>query len=224
MRKQSLKKRFKEMNKFDKIVLLSITVLSIILCSNFLQMHYSSDTLCLIKWGYFEYPSHYFLQDGRIISTIVCYLGGVLHLPYNVYIIGMDIIGVLLLSLTVFILYKSIIKITQTQDLTKKIMLLLGTYVLIFNQFTLEFLLFPESAVMCLGVFTSILATTKLVTDEKHKYLKITGLLFIATFSYQGLINIFPVVSILLLILKQEEERKKLKDTDNNGELWKKYI
>ena len=99
-------RKIKDLSNFDKITLLSITIVSIILCSNFLQMHYSSDTVCLIKWGYFEYPSHYFLQDGRIISTLVCYLGGILHLPYNAYIIGMDVIGILLLSLTTWILYK----------------------------------------------------------------------------------------------------------------------
>ena len=201
-----------KLKKEDNIILFIITATSFVLCSAFLQMHYSSDTYCLIKWGYFEYPSHYFLLDGRLISTAVCYLAGVLKVPYNVYIIGMDIIGILFLSLSVWEMYKTLEKIMKIEKLPHKIMLILSTYVLIYNQFSLEFLLFPESAVMCLGVFTSVLAVTKIVTEDKYKYLKIAGLIFISTFSYQGLINIFFTLSILLLIIKQEYENKHLKE------------
>lgn len=52
-----------KLKKEENIVLLIIIGVSFILCSAFLQMHYSSDTFCLIKWGYFEYPSHYFLLE-----------------------------------------------------------------------------------------------------------------------------------------------------------------
>lgn len=201
-----------KLKKEENIILLIITAISLILCSAFLQMHYSSDTYCLIKWGYFEYPSYYFLLDGRLISTVVCYLAGALKIPYNVYIIGMDIIGILLLSLSVWVMYKTLVKIMKIEKLLHKIMLILSTYVLIYNQFSLEFLLFPESAVMCLGVFTSILAATKIVTENKYKYLKIACLMFVSTFSYQGLINIFFTLSILLLIIKQEYENKHLKE------------
>lgn len=200
----------KKLTKEDGVLLLIICAISAILCSAFLQMHYSSDTYCLIKWGYFEYPSHYFLLDGRLISTLVCYLAGILHLPYNTYIIGMDIIGIFLMSLSVFVLYKALLKIMKIDKKLSKFMLFLATYVLIYNQFSLEFLLFPESAVMCLGVFTSVLAAIKMVSDEKYKYLKTLGLILISIFCYQGLINIFPIIAILLIILKQEYGKTKL--------------
>ena len=199
----------KKLNKEENIIILAITAISFILCGNFLQMHYSSDTYCLIKWGYFEYPSHYFLLDGRIISTTICYLAGALKISYNIYIIAMDIIGIILLSLSCNNLYKTLLNITKIKKTINKIMLLFATYILIFNQFSLEFLLFPESAVMCLGVFTSILSVAKIVSDDKYKYLKITLLMLISTFCYQGLINIFLTLSILLIILKQQYEKNK---------------
>ena len=80
----------KKINKKNFIELISITLVTLVLCSNFLQMHFSSDTFALINYGYFRYPSEYFLLDGRILSTLACYAGGLLHLPYPVYIIGMD--------------------------------------------------------------------------------------------------------------------------------------
>lgn len=202
----------KKINKEEKILLLIIIAVSMILCSSFLQMHYSSDTYCLMKWGYFEYPSHYFLLDGRLISTLVCYLAGLFNIPYTIYIVGMDIIGILLLSITVFVMYKTLLNVMKIEKKTNKFMLLLATYVLVFNQFSLEFLLFPESAVMCLGVITSVLAATKVISEDKYKYLKIFGLMLISIFSYQGLINIFPILAVLLIILKQEYEKTKIKE------------
>ena len=103
----------KKLKKEENIIILVITAISFILCGNFLQMHYSSDTYCLMKWGYFEYPSHYFLLDGRMVSTLVCYLAGILKIPYNAYIIVMDIMGIILMSLSCFILYKILLKLTK---------------------------------------------------------------------------------------------------------------
>lgn len=88
----------------------------------------------------------------------------------------------------------------------------MATYVLIFNQFTLEFLLFPESAVMCLSVFCVILASIQTVENKKYKYLKITIYLFITILSYQSTIVVFPVISLLLNFINKQENKNKLKE------------
>ena len=59
----NLKEIIKKNNKKDFIELISITLFTLILCSNFLQMHFSSDTFALIHYGYFKYPSEYFLDE-----------------------------------------------------------------------------------------------------------------------------------------------------------------
>ena len=49
-------------NKIKKeniILFLCIWIFTIIMNNAFLQRHYSSDTMCLIYHGYFEYPSIY---------------------------------------------------------------------------------------------------------------------------------------------------------------------
>ena len=203
-------KLFKIINKKDFIELISITLVTLILCSNFLQMHFSSDTYALINLGYFKYPSKYFLIDGRILSALVCYIGGLLHLPYPVYIVGMDFLGMIFLSLSIYIFSKIICDILKPENLFLEILIILASHLLILNQFSLEYLLFPESAVMCLGVLFVIIALKILVQKPKYAYLKIWGYLLITALSYQGELNFFPLLAILIYVLKQIKENKKI--------------
>ena len=202
----------KKIEKKEVITFFSILGTIIIICCNFLQMHFSSDTFVLYKLGYFNYPSEYFLQDGRLISTLFCYLGGILHLPIPVYIIAMDFIGMIFLAIAIHIISKIFINIIKPDSLKKEILIYLASFVLILNQYTLEYLLFPESAVMCMGVLFIVLAIKALVSDSKNKYLKIFFYLLITGLSYQGELNIFPVLVLLVLIVKQIKEKKETKE------------
>ena len=202
----------KKINKKNFIGLISITIVTLMLCSNFLQMHFSSDTYALIDLGYFRYPSEYFLHDGRIFSTLACYIGGLLHLPYPVYIIGMDFLGMIFLSISIYIFSETIIKILQPQNLFFEILIILASHLLILNQFSLEYLLFPESAVMCMGMLFLILAIQNMVESNKLKYLKIFICLLITGLCYQGELNIFPVLAVFIYFLKQIKENKKISD------------
>ena len=58
--------------------------------------------------GYFQYPSQYFLKDARIISTLFTYLAGILNLDYQVFIVGMEVLAVIIASFSIYILYKTI--------------------------------------------------------------------------------------------------------------------
>ena len=64
-------------------------------------------------------------------------------------------------------------KIINPEKVITKLMLLAGSFILILNQFTLEYLLFPESAVMCLGVLFNVIAIKFMVDNPKCKYIKI---------------------------------------------------
>ena len=50
----------KKLNQKNVIEIIGIMCTTFFLCSNFLQMHFSSDTYVLIDLGYFRYPSEYF--------------------------------------------------------------------------------------------------------------------------------------------------------------------
>ena len=66
-------------------------------------------------------------------------------------------------------------KIINPEKVITKLMLLAGSFILILNQFTLEYLLFPESAVMCLGV----LDKREYKVKEKEFFVEMIKLAFI---------------------------------------------
>ena len=76
---------------------------------------------------------------------------------------------------------------------------------------TLEYLLFPESAVMCLGVLFNVIAIKFMVDNPKCKYIKIFLALLVAVFCYQGVLNMFPVIAILVYIVKQILDKREYK-------------
>ena len=195
--------------KENRIIFIIIFILSLILGNQFLRMHFSSDTYVLLDLGYMEYPSHYFFNDGRLISTIICYIAGFLKIPYDIYIVGMDFIAICLLSITIFIFYKKIVEIIGAEEILQKILILLASFVLIFNQCTLEYLLFPESAVMCLALLCSVLAAIYTTKEIKDNWEKIFALLFISIISYQCLILAFLIFVAFLQFLNFKNEKDK---------------
>lgn len=203
-----------KISKENLIEYFIIVIGTLLLCQNFLQMHYSSDTYVLYNLGYMAYPEKYFLLDGRFISSVVCYLAGLLNIPIKTYIIGMDFIGIVFISSAIYTMNKILEKLIKPKDKIQKISLILASFVLILNQFTLEYLLFPESAVMCLGLFLIVLATKIMIDNPKHKYIKIFIMLLIAGISYQGLLNIFPVLAMITYLVKEITEDKPYKEKE----------
>ena len=206
--------KLKKLNKQNVIKYLVVLAITLLFCQNFLQIHYSSDTYVLYDLGYMEYPSQYFLLDGRLISTLVCYLAGILNIPIPTYIIGMDFIGIILIATAIYMMDRILEKIIKPQKNIVKLMLLASCFVLILNQFTLEYLLFPESAVMCLGVLFNVIAVKLMIDNPKHKYIKIFLALLVAVFCYQGLLNMFPVLAILVYIVKQIVDKREYKEKE----------
>lgn len=203
--------KIKALNKEKTIKYLIILGITILFCQNFLQMHYSSDTYVLYDLGYMEYPAKYFLLDGRLISAIVCYLAGIINIPIPIYIVCMDFIGIIFIASAIYMISNILENIIKPQNKISKLILVAGSFILILNQFTLEYLLFPESAVMCLGVFLDVLAIKFMVENPKYKYLKIFIVLLVATLCYQGVLNIFPILAILVHIIGQIIDKREYK-------------
>ena len=197
--------------KKNILLFLIILGLTALFSNAFLQAHYSSDTYVLIDLGYNNYPQSYFLPDGRIISALVCFIAGIFNPPYMTYIVLMDTIGVVFLSIAIFKLYKFILKISNEKNIVNKILIFMGVYILIYNQFTLEYLLFPESAVMCFGVLMTVIAAINFIKkDNVKQYFKVFIQLFIASVSYQAVILAFPVFVLILSLFN--ERKKTIKD------------
>ena len=166
------------------IIFCIILLFSIIVCGQFLQMHYASDTYNIIYHGYLEYPNLYFLKDARIFSTLALYIANFFDLSINTFIIGMDFIAIIFQCISVLVVYSIIKKIIKIEENTiKDIMIIICSYLIIFNPMAIEYLLFAESAVMCLSVLLTVLATRFFIV--KHAYIKALILLILAALCYQ---------------------------------------
>ena len=199
-----------EKNKKEWIIWGFILLFCIIICSPLLQFHIASDTYNLMDLGYFAYPSQYFLKDARIVSTLVMYIAGFLHLPYEIFIVLMEILAVVIVAFSIYYLYKTI-KEKTTVDSTKKIILtIMASSIVIFNCMSIEYLLYAECSVMCLSLLFSILAARTFTNNVKHKNIKTMLLIVVATFCYQGTVNIFlPLTLLFLFIDKNKKSIKK---------------
>ena len=198
-----------KINKQDIILFVCVFIFSLIANNAFLQRHYSSDAMCLIYHGYFEYPSNYFLLDGRIISTLVCYIGGILNLPFDMYLFISNFVGIFLLALTITILFKFTIKYLEIENKWIKFLILLAVYTIIFNHMDIEYLLFPESCVMCAGVLFSVIAAIRYLNTKKGRISESFYFLLLSSLCYQGLLSIFPTIVITLSLLKKKKNTKR---------------
>lgn len=207
-------KKIKEILKNNKenITLYGIIfIMCIFICSPLLQMHIASDTYNFMDLGYFEYPSQYFIRDARLISTLMLYIGGILNLQYETFIVAMQILAVIIATTTIFCIYKVIIDRAKINSKNKKILILFSAFVIVFNCMALEYFLYAECSIMCLSVLISILAAIVFTSNSKHIYIKTLILMILATFCYQGAVNVFlPMVLLLLFIDKDKKEQKNI--------------
>ena len=154
---QYLKNKYEE-NKKSFLIFGIILLLCVFICSPLLQFHIASDTYNLMDLGYFVYPSHYFLKDARIVSTLVMYIAGMLNLSYPVFIVLMEILAVIIVALSIFYLYKTVQDKVELKSNGKILFIIMASFIMIFNCMSLEYLLYAECSVMCLSVLLSILS------------------------------------------------------------------
>lgn len=184
------------MKKYLKIFI-GVFIFSIIMCCQFLKMHYASDTYNIIYYGYLEYPNLFFLVDARIFSAIALYIANFLNLSISTFVIGMDFIAITLQSISVVIMYSIIKKIINVEDKTvKDFFLIICSYLIIFNPVAIEYLLFAESAVMCLSVLLTVLAIKYFIINRSYIISMI--LLLIAIFCYQRFNRVIYIVLLFL--------------------------
>lgn len=92
----------------------------------------------------------------------------------------------------------------------KTALVIMAGFILIFNCMSLEYLLYAECSVMCLSVFLSIMAARTFTSNDRYKNIKSIILVIIATFCYQGAVNIFLPLTILFLFI--DKNKKTIKE------------
>ena len=125
------------------------------------------------------------------------------------YLFISNLVGMMLLAVTITILFKFIINYLEVKNKWLKFMILLATYTIILNHMSIEYLLYPESCVMCAGVLFSVIAAIKYLSPQKGKIYESFAVLLLSMLCYQGLLSIFPTIVITLSLLKNKNHTKK---------------
>ena len=83
---------------------LTITLVLVVLLSNFLSIHYAQDTYCVFNSGYRKYARH-FMTIGRPIGAVIMGAFGLLDIPIKGYLFFNSLFSIITLSLSICILF-----------------------------------------------------------------------------------------------------------------------
>ena len=205
------KKKMK-ITKEDSIWLAGILLFAFIMCGGLLKIHFASDTFNLMDLGYFEYPNQFFLKDARIVSSIVLYIAGFLKMDYGIYIILMEAIAIFLAGVSVYLIFQTVVKRLNITEKKYKVGIVIAAFLVVFNYMSMEYFLYAESAVMCLSVLLTVLAAIMITGGEKCSYLKALLLIILATYCYQGSVNLLVPLAFLFAIINQENTKGLVKN------------
>ena len=179
-----------------------ILLISILICFCFLKFHTVPDTYNILEQKY-EYCKT-FLNDGRLISALYLLLGKSFHISIVTLKIISNILSVIFQSICVYIIYKAIRK--KENNHISNCILLIGAYLMVFHPLAIAHLGYLECGIMCLGKLACTMAAKLLIKDEK--VLSPMLLIMLAAICYQGILNVFIAIGLLLLILQENQTVK----------------
>ncbi len=187
-------------------IILLILIFSLIVTHNFLYPHYTIDTMEMVNNGYKQYTQSKFFQDGRICSGILLYLIQGVDIDYA--IIGLYIIGIIIMCLTVMYLYGAIKKLKSPKNKIEDVIIILISYITIFNFMYVDNLQFIEFPVIATSILLYIVGANNLYNRNKNYIIKAVICVLIATFCYQGNIGVFISYYLVLQVINNKNYNK----------------
>lgn len=200
--------KIKEKNK-TIIIGIIIFLFSLCICFAFLRPHYTHDTYNIARQGYVQYAQDRFIKEARPFSAMLNILAELIHLPIDSYMLLSFLLSLVFLSMSVVIIYQLLKSELESKDTKWNVMLLLVSYLMIFSYMAVEHILFLESCILGLSVLLTILAVKVIIVGGKYAYAKAMLLLFLAVFSYQGSIGLFPIFLMTYYFFIHPIETKK---------------
>ena len=201
--------KLKEKTKEDLKIIIGIIIFNSIVLANFLKMHYAQDTYCVISYGYDKIAKVAFLWSGRPITALFFYIAKFLRINVGTLVILMSIISLITLSITVFILYKNILKFRKNEKIIGIITIIILSYITIINFTTIDLLVFVESGALCIALLLCVLAACEWINDSKLKYIKIFIFMYIAVLCHQAILNIYVPLGLMFVAVKHKDNIKK---------------
>lgn len=207
--KEKIRERI-EKNKYNICIFIGMMIFAFIICTNFIRTHFAQDTYCIYAYDSSALIIN-FLLSNRLISALTVWISDILNIPFFINMKILTILGIVFLTVSWFILYKFITKLNnKPNDIRYNLLIAAISFIIIFNFCTVEYLLFWESAVMCLGILCTIIASCIFNTNIKYKNIVAFFVLFLGSICYQGAITLFIPLSLVLLIYKHKENIKKI--------------
>ncbi len=190
----------------EKIIDFSIIIaLAICTCFIYMRFHAITDIYWDIKMGYKQF-SLIALSDGRIIHYLLLNLANICRIPMEIYEVIVHITATMINCISAYLIYSHLIKNSKLQK--QKYLILLGSFLVIFNPMNLEHYAYYENIVMSFSMLLCTKIAIEIDEGKKWHILKSIIMVIIAAISYQGTLNLFIALSILFLTLKQHKEKK----------------
>lgn len=205
------------MKKKKILTYVIIFALTLLLFYNFITMHYATDTYNIINRGYKEYAIKYSLNDGRVFMSLISLFADLINLPIEAYIILLTIIALAVSCISVMKIQSFAEKYYKNDKKISKYIILLISYLIIFNFAFLENMQFAECAVMAISILLDIIAAKAIVEKEKNYVIKSCLLMLISVFCYQGTVNWFITITFFFSIIKGENLKDIIKNVLISG-------
>lgn len=197
----------------DFLIFFGIFILAILMYSNWLTMHYASDTYNIMNVGYETYATNWSLKDGRLIMYLITMICAKLNVSIEIYVIG-TLLGALLISAGCVIKLKNTILKNGESNLKKEILITIASFFTIFNFMYIENMYFVEAIVMALSLLAFIYSADFIVNNKGIKNKSIALILaIIGVIAYQGTAGFLIIVTFVFSLLKNKVE---LKDSKEN--------
>lgn len=202
--------KMKNIDKKDIIIFIITFIITIIIFIPFLKGHYATDTYNIANVGYYNYAINWSLKDGRIFMALIGIIAGRINISINLYVFITLIIALLISNITVLVLSRIIKKYKKTNNIFQDIIVIIISYITIFNFMYLENMYFVESIVMSISVLLFLIAAYLLVEKSKNYIIKSMVFTIIGIICYQGTIGSIFAFTILFSILKNKNNVKNI--------------
>ena len=201
--------KLQKYKKNDLEFVIGIIIFNMIILGNFLNMHYATDTYCVIESGFGYIAKNAFLWSGRPITAGVFYLADFFNVSMSTHILIMACISIMTLSLSVYILFRTIINLNITREKTIITIVIMLSYITVINFCTIDFLVFSEMGILCTGLLFSVMSACEFAKDSRFKYCKIVLFAIIGVLCYQAVLNIYVPLALMIIAIRYKDDIRK---------------
>lgn len=200
-------------SKTKKLILIIITTLILLLAYGaFFKFHLVSDAYRIIDSSN-EFMINLKFNEGRILQVLYFVILNLLNISINSIDIYMLlyrinwILSIIFLVSCVQLTFSMLIAHMSNPTFRKKVVVYICTLLMFINISVSEYMLYFENGIMIFGLLLSIIAARIFNSNIKQKYAIIPFLILISSFCYQGVSQIFVVLSTLVMFISKPNEK-----------------